>query len=532
MARKYLVTEDEFLSATVNEAGELVWTRDNGDQVVAGAVVGPAVTDAQITDIAENTATAFSGLLAARAAAPLAKTTPGPAAPLTFVNAADFGANPGNTGDQTSALNAAAAAAGIGGKVRVPNGAVYRCTGTLNIPAWCTFEAPTSAFGAGGTAPAEIRFAISGSATGIVMGAYATLRHILVRGPGSNVGTCIGVAGGSMILDYASVLAFSVGVHLTDAFYAYSNRLRLQRNGTGMRLTNCYNVGMIAPSIYGWGADNTPGTGIDGAARPLTIVEGSIETVRHGIIMDTAQMLNLHDVYFENMVPDGQAWPTTGVFHGVYARDEAKVTINADGCMVYLNGMTSFITTINSTDVVLIAKGQHFVGGTGLANTPNGYEVSHGQQVDIGPDNWAEVTKVGAVHVSVAGGLPVRGGVVVSGGKVYDGRARVPSVQTIAHNANGTITLDASQYEGAIVNLAANVTGVTVTNATRNQEITLTFAQDATGGRTYAFPAGSRFAGGVTPADTTPSTRTTVRLRWDSGRARWDELSRAVAVPA
>lgn len=41
MVRKYLVTEDEFLSATVTPEGDLTFTRDNGEVVVAGNVAGP-----------------------------------------------------------------------------------------------------------------------------------------------------------------------------------------------------------------------------------------------------------------------------------------------------------------------------------------------------------------------------------------------------------------------------------------------------------------------------------------------------------
>jgi hypothetical protein len=524
-----LVTENEFLSAIVNDAGELVWTRDNGDEVKAGVVVGPAVTDARLKELAEDDDSEFSGVLKSTTVRPMAKTTTGPAAPLDYVNAADFGADPGNTGDQTAALNAALTAAGVGGKVRVPNGAVYRVSGTLNIPAWATLEAPTSAFGAGGTAPAELRYV--GAGTAMVLGDYATLRHLLVRGPGSDVGTSIGVAGASVILDYVSVLAFPVGVHLTNAYYARIDHIRLQRNATGLKLTGCYNVALNEPSIYGWGADNTPGTGIEGAARPLTVFGGAIETVRYGIVADSNQVVNLFGTYFENQAPAGQTWPATGVFHGVYARDRSKVTVNAVGCMVYLFNMNAFITTLNSTNAVLTARGNHYSCSEESTIAPRAYEVSHGQGIDIGPDNWSEVVKTGASHVFVTGGLPVRGGLVVSSGVVYDGRSRSPSIQRVAHAVAGAITLDASQYEGAIINLSANATGLTISNPAINQEVAITYVQDATGGRAYAFPTTARFNGGTAPSGTAANTRTTVRLRWDPINGRWYEMSRSESVP-
>ena len=44
----YLVTERELQSATVNEAGELEFTRENGQKIVAGVVLGPAATNADV----------------------------------------------------------------------------------------------------------------------------------------------------------------------------------------------------------------------------------------------------------------------------------------------------------------------------------------------------------------------------------------------------------------------------------------------------------------------------------------------------
>lgn len=44
----YLVTERELQSATVNAAGELEFTRENGQKINAGVVVGPAATNADV----------------------------------------------------------------------------------------------------------------------------------------------------------------------------------------------------------------------------------------------------------------------------------------------------------------------------------------------------------------------------------------------------------------------------------------------------------------------------------------------------
>lgn len=101
--------------------------------------------------------------------------------------------------------------------------------------------------------------------------------------------------------------------------------------------------------------------------------------------------------------------------------------------------------------------------------------------------------------------------------------------QTLA--APGAVTLDASKGD-QVVTLNANATSSSITNASSARpEMSVTFVQDVTGGRTYTWPTNCRFVGGAAPSDTTLSTRTTVRFRYDSTTTRWNELYRAVAVP-
>jgi len=72
--------------------------------------------------------------------------------------------------------------------------------------------------------------------------------------------------------------------------------------------------------------------------------------------------------------------------------------------------------------------------------------------------------------------------------------------QTLASNAAVTIS-GGAQY--AEITLQANATSSSVTNLWLGQPLTISWIQDATGGRTYAWPSACKFTGGVTP---TPST--------------------------
>jgi len=461
---------------------------------------------------------------------PLAKTTPGAAAPLTYINAADFGADGANTGDQSAALQAAINAAGSGGVVRVPAG-IYRCEAGLTVPAWCTIEANGAVFGAGGTSAVELRFVITGSTTAITLGTYATLRNIKVRGPGTAVGTCTGVAAASATFEQVSVINFATGVHLTNGYYSSFVRCEFTRNGTGLWLTGCYNVNLVVCQFYcGSTVDDSPQNAIVGAARGLNIYGGAIEGYKSAVAMASSEVLGMYGVYFETKV-DANAF-------GVQASGLDNVTVTAIGCMVYLNGHNRWIDTGGSTDTTVTAHGNHFVAVTGSVQVPIAYIIGHEQANNIGPDNWAEVVKAGSTYVTVASGaLPARGSVVtmpigwVNGTQVYDGRRTIAGYILQSLGTAGAVTFD-SRYQRQVVNLAANATSSTISNASNiAQEIEISWAQDATGGRTYVWPTSCRFAGGVGPSDTTANTQTTVRFRYNTSTGHWVETSRAAAVP-
>lgn len=114
----------------------------------------------------------------------------------------------------------------------------------------------------------------------------------------------------------------------------------------------------------------------------------------------------------------------------------------------------------------------------------------------------------------------------------FVGAVIIRNVATVTSTlaANGAVTIDAAACTSYVLTLQANCTGMTINNPTGNEEITITVIQDATGGRTYAYPANAKFAGGAAPADTTASKRTSVRFRYDAGSSAWWETARAVAV--
>lgn len=95
--------------------------------------------------------------------------------------------------------------------------------------------------------------------------------------------------------------------------------------------------------------------------------------------------------------------------------------------------------------------------------------------------------------------------------------------------ADGAVTINAATTNQHAVTLEANATSCTITNPTTGQVLTISFIQDATGSRTYAWPTDCRFAAATAPTPSSAADLTdTVTFRY-SGSV-WKEISRSIGV--
>lgn len=488
---------------------------------------------------APDSATATA--IRAVAVQPMMKTTPGDAAPLTKINASDFGAVGDNVTDDGPAIRAALAAGGIGSVVKVAPGKVYRVVGELVTNVWQRIEGATSGFGSGATSPTEIRFEPSGAAIGIRARSYTHLKNLLLRGPGDAVGAHVGVrmydtASNSISMEDVSCDDWATGIHLHQVYYGKLIRPATRRCKEGIKITASLNVTLINAQINGLRNDGTLGNGIVGTARPLNMVAGSIEQCRTFIAMTNSEVLNLDGVYFENLV--GGFSDITGIASG----GANNTTINATGCYIYMPYLFSWIDLRTSVGSNLNAEGNVFRAGP-ATEAPAGavaYRFSVGQAVRLKGDNWTGMEKAGTLYFGVTGGsLPYPGCSVEmpvgtpTFGYVYDGIVRVAALSSQTIAAPGAAVISAA-YERIELVLNAALSGVTFAatpTPQTGQRMSITMIQDATGGRTYAWPASCRFAGNAAPTDTTPNTRTTVEFMHDAFAGRWREIRRSVAVP-
>ena len=113
-------------------------------------------------------------------------------------------------------------------------------------------------------------------------------------------------------------------------------------------------------------------------------------------------------------------------------------------------------------------------------------------------------------------------------GNANSGKMALGQTQPIARTGNGAVSIS-GRYDNTVISLAGNATSTTIIDAVTEAALSITWKQDGTGGRTYAWPTNCRFAGGSAPSDTTANTRTTVSFIYDG--SNWLETSRAVAVP-
>jgi hypothetical protein len=175
------------------------------------------------------------------------------------------------------------------------------------------------------------------------------------------------------------------------------------------------------------------------------------------------------------------------------------------------------INFVGTTSPSVLLQARNALGSNALTTTNSG---SGSPSVTI--LQW------GALGTS--GGFTVGGGGVTAGAGLFSGRTTA-GLATQTLSSNGGVTVNAQSANWHLVTLQANATSTTITNVPASNTsvpLTIAYRQDATGGRTYAWPANCKFAAASAPSDTTASRTTSVTFVYDG--SNWVETHRAVAV--
>lgn len=246
-------------------------------------------------------------------------------------------------------------------------------------------------------------------------------------------------------------------------------------------------------------------------------VQGWSGTVEAFVEVGVGDSVTSKDVHFRNpTVLTNSSTPRASYLVKVDRGDNVSVVDPAGLLWTNLSALVRFTGT-TSPSALLMARNAL---GAAAFSTSNGGSGS------------PSVTILQWGAEGTAGGVTLGGGKITAGQAVFTGRSSFGAAsQTLA--ANGAVTVDANAANRHVITLQANATSSSIINSPpsgQSMSLTIEFVQDATGGRTYAWPSNCRFAAAAAPTDTTAGRRTNVTFQRDASAALWIETARAVAV--
>ena len=155
-----------------------------------------------------------------------------------------------------------------------------------------------------------------------------------------------------------------------------------------------------------------------------------------------------------------------------------------------------------------------------LATNPNGY-ITDSALTGYATQSWVNsrgfltsYSEIDTLATVTARGNSTTGSIKVNGNIELTGQIHGNSAGTqIVHSSGGALTIDCNNGNNQSVKLTSNVTSITLSNVKKGTTYNIEFEQDATGGRTVAWPSYWDWRGSVLDSVTaTPEKRTILTL--------------------
>lgn len=317
------------------------------------------------------------------------------------VSVRDVGAIGDGLSDDTDAIEAAAEHAGAGSQVYFPPG-VYQISRTVTLPANQTWSGPTMNMDSTGT-----RTIIRSSAAAPVISCQAgTIQSLRIEGPGAGVVGSVGlyVRASSFTLRDVAIRDVATGVELLQLWYGQFDRLACYRVLTGVRIEYCYNVVLASYRVAADDGNGNPGIGLELVDRSMvTLLGGSIETYRVGVVVPEGASLACFGTYFETKVGSNAV--------GIKLAG-ARANVLASGCQVYLTNHHAWLdASAPGAGDSVTASGNKFKGGVaGVTSHAYFWDEQTTARFSLTGDSWGDVVRGGPIHTPEA---PMPAGSVV-----------------------------------------------------------------------------------------------------------------------
>lgn len=553
-----------------DSVGHFTRPTDAGDIAaeVAARIAGDAANAAAVViEAAGRTAgdtTNATAAAAAQATASAAYVKPGPGIPSTDMtpavatslskadnavskdtlvfNVLDYGAVGNGVADDTTAIQAAIAAAAVNdGIVYFPtaNGTgSYNITAALTVPNFVALVGGARSFYSAGSAKAKISMAngidspaiknadqVNGNSgitirdLFVVGGSVGTSHAIDMRGLGSNethgvlIENCtVSRAGGSTI--FFSLVQESV----------VRNNYLLNATGPGLHLSNVSDTTVEGNQITTKATSGAHGIALVNGTGNCIIRGNYVFLCDFGIQLSTAPRNIILGNRINTNVKDGinclNPNSTGTIIVGNVLYDNGTGLTGTRGGIT-LDGSTSgIVVTGNMCTDTRIGGAKTQSSGIRIASTAT-------QNLVYGNNCFGNAATPGLLSTST-GQNQVYGNQIDASTNEFIQTAltQTRTAQTLA--ADGAVTINAALGNSVDIALQASATSSSITNPTAGQVLRITWIQDVTGGRTYVWPSNCKFAGGSAPSDTTAGKRSTVTLVYDG--INWNEQGRAVIV--